>query len=90
MQVTLNQDLVDAKMGEDELMALVESWLKGAVSSEALVENLISGEILPRGTDREAEATRLEGILNEAADRRQEFGQQLSGGEDEQGEDELT
>jgi hypothetical protein len=55
--VELNKDFVDAKLEPQEITALVDAYLKGAITQETLLHNLKSGEVLPedRSIDEEME-----------------------------------
>jgi hypothetical protein len=55
--VELNKDFVDAKLTPQEITALVDAYLKGAITQETLLHNLKSGELLPedRSIDEEME-----------------------------------
>jgi hypothetical protein len=49
IEVRLNKDFFDTKMSPEELKALVEGWVKGALADEDLVYNLEAGEVLKPG-----------------------------------------
>lgn len=49
--VRLNRDFVEARLAAPEILALVESWQRGAISRRTLYDNLRDGEVLPPGRD---------------------------------------
>lgn len=55
----LNTDFVDAGMTAQELTALVDSWMKGAISYDSLHWNLKQGEMLPESSTAEDEQARI-------------------------------
>ena len=51
ISVRLNRDFVEARLTAPDILALVESWQKGAISRRTLHDNLRDGEVLPPGRD---------------------------------------
>ena len=51
MTVRLNRDFVEARLTAPDILALVESWQRGAISRRTLHDNLRAGEVLPPGRD---------------------------------------
>lgn len=49
--VRLNRDFVEARLTAPDILALVESWQKGAISRRTLYDNLRDGEVLPPDRD---------------------------------------
>ena len=59
VSVKINRDFVDAKLNARDLQALVDAYLKGAVSLDTLVYNFKAGEILEDSTSVDEEISRI-------------------------------
>lgn len=59
INVDVNKDFVDTKLSPQELTALVDAYLKGAISQETLLHNLKIGEVLPESQTIEDEMSQL-------------------------------
>jgi hypothetical protein len=60
VSVALNKDFLESRMDPGELSALVKAWQDGALTTRALVHNLVAGELLPPDTDAEAYEAELD------------------------------
>lgn len=58
--VRLNRDFVEARLTAPDILALVESWQKGAISRRTLYDNLRDGEVLPPDRDFDEEQRLIE------------------------------
>jgi hypothetical protein len=59
VSLSINRDFVDARLPSKDLQALVDSYLKGALSLETLVYNMKHGEILSEETSIQEEVDKL-------------------------------
>jgi hypothetical protein len=55
VSVQMNKDFVDTKLTPQEITALLEAFLKGAITQETLLHNFKMGEILPEDRSIEDE-----------------------------------
>lgn len=67
VSVEMNKDFVDARLTPQEIQALVDAYLKGAISQETLLHNLKVGEILPEDRTVEDEMKALEAAQPDAS-----------------------
>ena len=59
IEVKINRDFIDARLNSRDIQALVDAYLKGAVSLDTLVYNFKAGEILEDGTSVDEEISRI-------------------------------
>ena len=59
VSLTMNRDFVDARLPAKDLQALVDSYLKGALSLDTLVYNMKHGEILSDDTSIQEEVEKI-------------------------------
>lgn len=59
-KVEINTDILDSTMPATEIAAYVEAWQKGAISTDTMLWNLKSGEVLPPDVTTEEEKSKLE------------------------------
>lgn len=60
IEVNLNRDFVDAYLTDREILALVQAWQAGAITTEIMLWNFKQGELMPPETDLEELATGLD------------------------------
>lgn len=58
-EVHMNRDFVAAKLGPQEITALLQAWQSGGISLDTFLYNLSVGEILPADVTIEDEKTRI-------------------------------
>jgi hypothetical protein len=60
VSVEANTDFVELRLSSLDIAALVDSWLKGAISKETMFTNLQRGDIVPENVTFEDEEERIE------------------------------
>ncbi len=63
--IELNTDFTTSRMEPDEIRAIVEAWVRGAVSKDTMLYNFQQGEIMPPGRSVEDEMDLIAEDTNE-------------------------
>lgn len=66
VMITLNKEFLDANMKPAEIVDLVDSYLKGGMSTDTFIFNLRRGNVIPTSIDDEEEKRAVEAMVEKA------------------------